>query len=162
MKNKKYLLLIPVVALGLTACQDPTTTTTTSDPGSTTTTSEPDPTTTTEPPAPVGPTAEEVLTLLQGDLALSGTLSITQTITVTGKEPTTSTSTSNIKTYVSETEDVLSEVDAQTGSVIADEHYFAGTAEQEFEGVLTSEVLNYDNTVGVLHYTYNESGDEDG
>ena len=54
MKNKKYLLLIPVVALGLTACQDPTTTTTTSDPGSTTTTSEPDPTTTTtEPPAPV-------------------------------------------------------------------------------------------------------------
>ena len=32
MKNKKYLLLIPVVALGLTACQDPTTTTTTSDP----------------------------------------------------------------------------------------------------------------------------------
>ena len=34
MKNKKYLLLIPVVALGLTACQDPTTTTTTSDPRS--------------------------------------------------------------------------------------------------------------------------------
>ena len=160
MKNKKYLLLIPVVALGLTACQDPTTTTTTSDPGSTTTTSEPDPTTTTEPPAPVGPTAEEVLALLQGDLALSGTLSITQTITVTGEEPTTSTSTSNIKTFVSETEYVLSEVDAQTGSVIADEHYFAGTAEQELEGVLTSEVLNYDNTVGVLHYTYNESGDD--
>ena len=158
MKNKKYLLLIPVVALGLTACQDPTTTT--SDPGSTTTTSEPDSTTTTEPPAPVGPTAEEVLTLLQGDLALSGTLSITQTITVTGEEPTTSTSTSNIKTFVSETEYVLSEVDAQTGSVIADEHYFAGTAEQELEGVLTSEVLNYDNTVGVLHYTYNESGDD--
>lgn len=165
MKNKKYLLLIPVVALGLTACQDPTTTTTTSDPGSTTTTSEPDPTTTTtEPPAPVGPTAEEVLTLLQGDLALSGTLSITQTTTVTGypgyEDPITTASTSSIKTFVSETEYVLSEVDAQTGSVIADEHYFAGTAEQELEGVLTSEVLNYDNTVGVLHYSYNESGDD--
>ena len=155
MKNKKYLLLIPVVALGLTACQDPTTTTTTtSDPGSTTTTSEPDPTTTTtEPPAPVISVASVLTKLQESNVAISGVYDYSVTTLIDGEEYPQVYST--IDCYVSNERYYNVETDITTEAVLWSVDYFAnpetGNVEARYLDPTTNEATSselYDQTTG--------------
>ena len=155
MKNKKYLLLIPVVALGLTACQDPTTTTTTtSDPGSTTTTSEPDPTTTTtEPPAPVISVASVLAKLQESNVAISGVYDYSVTTIIDGEEYPQVYST--IDCFVSNERYYNVETDITSETVVWSVDYFAnpetGNVEARYLDPTTNEATSselYDQTTG--------------
>ena len=155
MKNKKYLLLIPVVALGLTACQDPTTTTTTtSDSGSTTTTSEPDPTTTTtEPPAPVVSVASVLAKLQESNVAISGVYDYSVTTLIDGEEYPQVYST--IDCFVSNERYYNVETDITTETVVWSVDYFAnpetGNIEARYLDPTTNEITSselYDQETG--------------
>ena len=148
MKNKKYLLLIPVVALGLTACQDPTTTTTT------TTTSEPDPTTTTtEPPAPVISVASVLAKLQESNVAISGVYDYSVTTIIDGEEYPQVYST--IDCFVSNERYYNVETDITSETVVWSVDYFAnpetGNVEARYLDPTTNEATSselYDQETG--------------
>lgn len=147
--NKKYLLLIPVLALALVACDPNVTTSTTSGGGntqtSTTTTSlgtTSTGTTSSEPPAPVL-TVADVLGALQNanPLAVKGPYSNVITLDSTGE--TVQALNRSIQTLVSSDRYVSIETDDQTGAELYYFDYFrnaeTGAVEARYLDATTNE-----------------------